>query len=87
MINIPTKIERIFFSTGRGSGHGSDRVETGTAWVGSGQIIGSWSRVGSGPDPGRSGRVRKIGPGNNSGVKTGNHEIESIYTAHSKYIP
>ena len=34
-----------------------------TGRVGSGQIIGSWSRVGSGPDPGGSGRSGKLDPG------------------------
>ena len=53
---------------GEEGGRVAGRVGSGTAWVGSGQIIGSWSRVGSGPDPGGSGRVRKIGPGNNSGI-------------------
>ena len=48
-----------------GGGRVTGRVGSGTAWVGSGQLIGSWSRVGSGPDPGGSGRVRKIGLGNN----------------------
>ena len=51
---------------GGGLGRGSGRVRHCGGRVGSGQIIGFWSRVGSGPDPGGSGRVQKIGPGNNS---------------------
>ena len=45
---------------GGGSGLGSRRVGSGTAGVGSGQIIGSWSRIGSGPDPVGS---EKLDPG------------------------
>ena len=53
--------------TGRGgSGHGSGRVRHGVGRVGSDNWLLKSGRVGSGPDPGGSGRVRKIGPGNNS---------------------
>ena len=66
---------------GGGSGNESGRVGSGTAWVGSSQIIGFRSQVGSRPWWVGSGRVRKIGPGNNfaqsSSVLVGFHILSS----------
>ena len=52
---------------GVGSRVGSGRVRHCVGRVGSDNWLLKSGRVESGPDPGGSGRVRKIGPGNNSG--------------------
>ena len=56
---------------GVGSRVGSGRVRHCVGRVGSDNWLLKSGRVGSGPDPGGSGRVRKIGPGNNSALPRG----------------
>ena len=71
---------------GVGSRVGSGRVRHCVGRVGSDNWLLKSGRVGSGPDPGGSGRVRKIGPGNNSGWNTNIIKIEQAEQPEEKNL-